>query len=287
MSTRHRSWCFTINNPSEDDDNEVKHLAATKSSYMIVGKEVGHSGTPHYQGYVTLFNAMTLSALNKKLSRAHLSVARGTALQNYEYCSKQQIWLEHGQRAEQGERTDIEHAREHVTTGGNMRTFVLEARSYQSIKVAEMILKYHEKERNWKPEIRWYHGSTGSGKTKTAREWLDTDIYTCLDTAKWFEGYDGHESILIDDFRKDFSKFHVLLKMLDRYAYRVETKGGSRQMLAKKIAITSPFHPSIIYNNREDVLQLIRRIDEIIQIGNIVEPEKIKCIDEDNYDLID
>lgn len=285
---RYRSWCFTINNPTADDEEAVTRLAALEANYLIVGKERGTNGTDHFQGYVNLLNAKTFQAMHKKLPRSHLEIAKGTASENRTYCTKENnIILEHGTCPAQGKKSDIAHAREHIEQGGNMRSMVDVARSYQAIRVAEIYLKYHEPERDWKPEVRWYHGSTGAGKTKQAREWLNEDIYTCLNDAKWFEGYDAHPNVLIDDFRKDFAKFHVLLKMLDRYPYRVETKGGSRQFLARRIAITSPYPPQFIYNNREDVLQLIRRIDEIIQVGNLVEPEKFKCIDEENYDPID
>ena len=77
--------------------------------------------------------------------------------------------------------------------------------------------------------------------------------------------------MLIDDFRKDFCKFHVLLRILDRYEFRVEVKGSSRQLRAKKIAITCPFHPRLVYETREDVGQLIRRIDKVIRVHDGVE----------------
>ena len=58
-------------------------------------------------------------------------------------------------------------------------------------------------------------------------------------------------------------KFHQVSKLLDRYENKVETKGSSRQMVAKKIAITAPFHPKDLFPTKENVQQLIRRIDYI------------------------
>ena len=37
-------------------------------------------------------------------------------------------------------------------------------------------------------------------------------------------------------------------------------------MLATKIAITAPLHPKYLYSTREDAQQLLRRIDEIIDM---------------------
>lgn len=126
----------------------------------------------------------------------------------------------------------------------------------------------------FKPLIRWFYGSTGSGKTRQAYEdakTLGLTPYTCMATTKWWEGYDAHEYVIIDDMRKDFCKFHDLLRMLDRYPYLVECKGGSRQLLAKTIIITTTHRPEELYSGREDINQLLRRIDEIRLFGNNVE----------------
>lgn len=265
-----RGYCFTINNYTDEDTKQVLELQSI-SKYLIVGKEVGENGTAHYQGYVFFENPRHFNAVKKLLTRAHIEVTGGTPEQNKKYCSKGgDILIEHGEVPRAGKRNDIEHIRQVVKEKPKMREVVQEAQSYQAIKVAEVYLKYHEEPRKWKPEVRWYHGSTGSGKTKSAREWLGDDVYTALDSIKWWEGYDAHENVLIDDFRKDFCKFHQLLKLLDRYEYKVETKGGSRQFLAKKIAITAPYPPNSIYNTREDVKQLLRRIDDVILVGDPV-----------------
>lgn len=265
-----RGYCFTVNNYTDEDLLDVDRLVG-ESHYIIVGKEVGENGTPHLQGYVYFENPRSFGGIKKLLPRAHIEAAKGTPEQNKMYCGKGGVILvEKGDVPRKGKRTDIDHIRGLVKEMPKMRDVVKEAKSYQAIKVAEVYLKYHEEPRTWKPEVRWYHGSTGSGKTRTAREWLGDDVYTALDSIKWWEGYDAHKNVLIDDFRRDFCKFHQLLKLLDRYEYKVETKGGSRQFLAKKIAITSPYPPDKMYNTREDVNQLIRRIDEVILVGQPV-----------------
>lgn len=269
--SRSRAYCFTINNYTDVDTDNIMELA-NHAEYIVVGREVGAEGTRHYQGYVYFKEAKLFSSVKKKLPRAHIEVTKGTVEDNRRYCTKDNdILIEQGNPPRQGSRTDIERVREDLKEGANMRCVVDKARSMQSIKMAEVWLKYYEEPRTWKPEVRWYHGKTGAGKSKSAREWLGDDIYTALDSIKWWEGYDKHENVLIDDFRKDFCKFHQLLKLLDRYEYKVETKGGSRQFLAKRIAITAPYPPDRIYDTREDVQQLLRRIDDVILIGDPVD----------------
>ncbi len=142
--------------------------------------------------------------------------------------------------------------------------------NHQQLRFAEQLEKYYERKRNWKPVVKWYWGETGTGKTKTAYEEFlakaedPDDIYFSMDTGKWWEGYDAQPYVIIDDMRGDFLKFHQLLKLLDRYPYKVECKGASRQFLATEIIITSCVPPEELYPNLgEQVEQLIRRIDNI------------------------
>ena len=258
-----QNYCFTINNYTEEDLESCKNL---KYNYIIIGDEIGENQTRHLQGYINFRNQVHFTALKKKIPRAHIEKCKGNAIQNINYCSKDSIIYEDGNKPGiQGKRTDLEKVKEIVLDTGKMRDVVLEATSYQSVRMAEKILEYHEKKRNWKPIVKWYYGPTGSGKSKLAYE-ESPDGYTAGESNKWWQGYDAHENVIIDDFRKDFIKFHELLKLLDRYPYLIECKGGSRQFLAKKIIITSPFHPEEIYNTREDIEQLLRRIDEIKEI---------------------
>jgi len=98
QSPKSRSWCFTINNYTEqeyeslfEDHNSVK--------YMIVGKEVGENQTPHLQGYVWCKNQIRMATVKTIAgSRAHLEIAKGNHEQNYKYCSKDGDFKEVGTR---------------------------------------------------------------------------------------------------------------------------------------------------------------------------------------------
>ena len=154
----------------------------------------------------------------------------------------------------------------------------MKVNSYQLVKFGSELLKYYEKKRDWVPNVKWYYGSTGTGKTKAAYdEYNGKDFWRSSKNLKWWEGYDAHENVLIDEFRADFCTFHELLEILDRYDYRVECKGGSRQLLAKNIIITSNKHPKDIFEHRceEDIEQLMRRISSV------------KCFGTDELDELD
>lgn len=269
-NTRSRSWCLTINNYTEDDVMSIKNW---KAEYKIVGKECGSQGTHHLQIYFRMKEAKTFTRIKKEFPRAHIEVAKGDDMANKKYCSKEEVLIEEGTVKQQGKRNDIDTIREMVADGQNMREILQVATSVQSVRMAEIHMKYFEGKRNWKPLVKWYYGGTGVGKSKRAYEESE-DPYVALDTIKWWEGYDGHKHVIIDDMRGDFAKFHQLLKLLDRYEYKVECKGGSRQFLAEQIIITSCYSPQQMFSckTEEDLGQLFRRIDiceELFSLGNI------------------
>lgn len=259
---RLRRWCFTINNYSEEEILAVKNLDC---DYVICGAEVGENGTPHLQGYAEFDKANSLKKIQQMLGgRAHLAAAKGSGAQNKVYCSKEGKVFEKGKMKEPGKRNDIARIREMVKDGGRMRDIIEEASGYQAMRGAELMMKYISPDRKEAPEVKWYWGKSGSGKTRTAVEEAGEDTWMSSRNLKWWDGYDGHENVIIDDFRGDFCTFHELLRILDRYPFRVEVKGGSRMLMAKKIWITAPMPPQAAYSrNNEEIQQLLRRISVI------------------------
>lgn len=279
MANRFRNFCYTINNYTNVELEELKKKELKEIKYIIIGDEVSESGTPHLQGFIIYNNAKTLSGCIKNLpSRAHVEVCKGSPYQNFEYCSKHKVIYEKGNRPEkvgQGNRQDLRNIKKKIANNENIKSMLdsNDIQNYQQLKYAESLKKYYEKKRLYKPHVKWYYGKTGTGKTKTAYEEFsvqadnEDNIYFSMDTGKWWEGYDAQEYVIIDDMRGDFMKYHQLLKLLDRYPYKVETKGSTRQFLATNIIITSAFHPQDIFQSREDIGQLLRRIDEIKMFG--------------------
>lgn len=95
MSKGSRSWCYTINNFTEEDRNGLRAL---KCSYNVFGYERGDEGTPHLQGYVQLATQKTLSAMKKIMPRAHLEIRKGTIDQAVDYCKKEGDFEEFGKK---------------------------------------------------------------------------------------------------------------------------------------------------------------------------------------------
>lgn len=96
MNTRSRAYCFTVNNWDDDDCAECI-LLADEARYLIVGFEEGEEkNTPHLQCYVYFENARLFSSMKKKFPTAHFEQARGTPIENKQYCSKEGDFIEFG-----------------------------------------------------------------------------------------------------------------------------------------------------------------------------------------------
>lgn len=258
-----KSFCFTINNWSESDINTLDNILC---NYLIYGKEVGENGTPHLQGYVSFSKNYKLGGLKKIHSKAHWEVAK-TRDEAINYCMKDGKFTIRDNRT-QGSRTDLSMAIDCLKTGG-IKKLVLECpKEYvkYSTGLEKLAMKY-TKPRDPKvpPVIIWLYGKTGTGKTRQVIE-KEPDLWISGRDLKWWDGYENQEAVLFDDFRGDFCTFHELLRILDRYPYNVQVKGGTRVFNSKRIYITSCFKPTKVYDTREDIGQLTRRITEIKEV---------------------
>jgi len=98
QSTR---WVFTLNNYTEDDIERLSRfggdLASVGMSYLVYGREVGDSGTPHLQGYVIFLSRMRLRPVRELIGeRGHYEVSRGTPVEASSYCKKGGDFFEYG-----------------------------------------------------------------------------------------------------------------------------------------------------------------------------------------------
>jgi len=103
-----------------------------------------------------------------------------------------------------------------------------------------------ERARDWPMEIICYIGPSGTGKSRAARE-AYPDAYWGP-KGKWWDGYCGQETVVVDEMYGHRFGFSDLLQLLDRYPYQVETKGGVTQFVSRRLVFTSNQHPQDWYN---------------------------------------
>ena len=278
-NTRARKWCVTWNNYTEEDCESFKAMAKS-CSYIVCNKEVAPTtGTPHLQGYLHLKNAMSWSALRKKMPTAFLIVAGGSDAQNRDYIYKvndpeqrvEEVWFEEGEKPKKtpGSRTDLVVCREMVKAGMKKAEIADALTSMQSVKSMDAYIQIAEKPRNFKTEVRWFWGNRKDAEYYAA-QWLDDSDAYVTDNLDWWQRYDADENVMlcIEPTVTDQSTMkmvHRLCGLAGDRMYTLNLKGTSRQFLAKKLAIVADAEPFAQFHlaPRHIVCNLTDRIEMI------------------------
>lgn len=264
-----RDYCFTINNYTEE---HIKLCESIEAAYIVYGKEVGESGTPHLQGYVRFPTPRTMKSVIAKMKGAHIEIKKGTCEQAINYCKKDGDVYERGEapktQADKGE--------------ANKRRW---ADAFQAAKEQryddipeDMRVRYYE---TWKKiradyapapqelerlDNEWLYGPTESGKSTRARR-ENPGAYVKPAATKWWNGYTGQDVVILDDVGIKFQEYGDELKnWADHYPVEVERKGGVMTVRPKRIIVTSNYRPDEIWTDSRILEPILRRF-KVIPVG--------------------
>lgn len=115
---RTKFWCFTLNNYTDADVIRLRG-ELTDVDYIIFGREVGASGTPHLQGTVCFSTRKRLTEVKRVIGQSHLTSTRHLN-EAIEYCKKDQDFEEYGHMPHvkpPGKRNDMEDFKNSVKEG--------------------------------------------------------------------------------------------------------------------------------------------------------------------------
>lgn len=248
---RMRYVCMTLNNYSPTEYDSIINQS-DKVQYMVVGKEVGESGTPHLQMYVEFKanNGKTLTAIKKFFGsdRFHIEERIGTAKQASDYCKKEEDYVEHGEMSQQGARTDWKMALEMIKEGVSVVDVIaFQPQLMPNIRALEryaQLCRCDPLERD--VNVTVMYGDAGVGKSRYA--YSEDDMLFSKPNGDWWDGYAGEETVLLDDYYGGIM-YPELLKVLDRYKLRVPVKGGFVGARWNRVIMTSNKHPSEWYKH--------------------------------------
>lgn len=263
--SRARSWCFTLNNPTPDEWARLLTLAAP---YWVMGDEVGENGTPHVQGYVQFGKVVRFNAAKEMLGpRVHLEPAKGTPEQASAYCKKDGKFQEFGElrtphtggrmekerfrdalkRARDGDLDGLAQEHPDLYTRYQL-TYLREAKLHRPMPAPVSELN------NW-----WYFGSTGTGKSRKARE--ENPGYYLKRITKWWDGYQGQDVVIIEEWHPDVvpALQQMLKEWADHHPFQAEYKGGSMIIRPKKIIVTSNYAMNECFSDMAILDPLLRR----------------------------
>lgn len=269
MTSRNRNICFTSfeNDPPKFVD---------QMSYLIYGKETcPDTGKEHWQGYTEFRNGLSWKVISELLgsNKIHLEKRVGTSDQAMKYCQKDGEFKTHGQISQPGKRNDLLLVVETLNKTGSIADTAF-AHPEQYVKYHKGILAYKhindkvnaKKWRDLSVVVLW--GATGVGKTRAAISYSE-DYYKKQAGTKWFDGYDGEDTLIIDEMEEGRIEWTTLLSWLDGHCLQVETKGGHVWANWTRVYITSNTSPEEWYPNRKghNADPLFRRIGDIRQLG--------------------
>lgn len=219
-----RRWVFTVNNPSP----EATLTLAEMVEYAVVGKEIAPTtNTPHLQGYAFFKKKLRRSQVSQAIPGAWLDTAKGSHKENRDYCAKGGDFKEFGTFPLEPEEVGadpwaefIASARAGTAEDTHPKHFV----HFHSFCVR--MAKENPPKIDDLPELKnvWLVGIAGAGKSRKAR--ADYPDFFDKSINKWWDGYQGQPTILLDDFDKSHNVLaHHLKRWADRYAFSVEIKG--------------------------------------------------------------
>jgi len=240
-----RSICFTHNNYAEGDLAKIQTWSAVK--YGTIGKEVGESGTPHLQGYLHFHKKMSLKKVHEEMTallgtRCFIEPTKGTPQQASGYCQKDGDFVEWGEQPKMGKRVDLDEAYKDARSDMKMidvadkhtGTYI---RYFKGIERVRQLHNEAEAEDFRMVEVVVHSGPTGCGKTRAAM--TEAGIYKIQgDQLKWFDGYEGQKTILIDEYSNNVP-ITMLLSLLDGYKLRLPVKGGFTYARWTKVHMTT------------------------------------------------
>lgn len=259
--TRARAWMITILNYSEEECNILMKL---DYQYLIWQQEIcPTTKTPHLHAFVYYKNPVIWP--KRFLPRARIEKVRDIE-KCIAYCSKESTRsngpFESGIRPKQGRRKDLEeHARKYLATSEkefaeeNPDLFV---RYYRGLRELRNVQREH-RDRNTPPVVTWFWGKAGAGKTSKAVD--SHKSFYIKDGTCWWDGYEQQEAIIIDDFDGKWP-YRDLLRLLDRYPYQGQVKGGYVKINSPFIYITCEHQPGDLWEGNE-LNQVTRRITTI------------------------
>jgi len=273
-----RSFCFTLNNYSEEDIVKVRAFSA-KCRYLVFGLEVGESGTPHIQGYAQLINRIAFNTLKKLFPTMHIEETRGTPEEAATYCKKDGVIEEFGELATVAKGGKDEKARWlsviELAKKGDLDAIAESdpsayLRMYGTLR---QIAKDHLPKVDDLPETTgmWIYGPSGVGKSRGIREVARNKDLPLYDKPinKWWDGYNNEPVVLIDDFDKTHHVLgHYLKRWGDHYAFTCEIKGGALRIRPKLVVVTSQYPIEAIWEDVE-TRDAIKRRFKVIYLDNI------------------
>lgn len=248
---RSRKWVFTVNNPSDDTEHKISLWVESLRGKLVIGNEVGASGTPHLQGYCEFSNAISFETIKKAIPKGHIEKAIGNRKQNISYCTKENESIN--------------------TFDDNKKEYELEYEREMELEYKNIEWKPWQKDvidiLNEKPDNRTVHWlweeRGGTGKTFLSK-WIDWKYDAIIANGKQADVFHAYSTYLqtkekqpkvalidIPRSHKEFVCYSTMEKIKDGLVNSGKYEGGKLRLTKHHLIIFANFYPDITKLSRD------------------------------------
>lgn len=291
-----RKWQLTINNPETynmyPEALKQKLFLFTSLTYFCFAYEIGlGTQTKHVHIYFATEAPIRFNTIKKRFPFAHIERTVGTSQENRDYIRKEGKWLNDPKRdtslpntffewgemptERQGERSDLALLYEFVKDGltdyqilERCPMFMLRLSDINRTRLTVRQEQYKDTFRNM--NVIYIFGPTGTGKTRTVMEKDGYEaVYRVTDYEHPFDGYNGQETLVLDEFRGQL-KISEMLNYLDGYPLELRCRYSNKVACFNTVYIISNIDLNAQYTNvqqyePETWKAFLRRIHKIIE----------------------
>lgn len=309
--TRHRRWMLTV--PAEGakgvSRDELEDALAPYESYLGQLEE-GEGGTNyrHWQLVLCHSEPVRFSTLRRKLPTAHLEPVRDLRA-SLAYVQKEDTRVE-GKKPlvkgdirpgpGQGHRSDLDALRARILAGQETadQLILSDASAWRHSRLVGDLVSARDRHRQEGKlrdvQVRVVFGDTGTGKTRATLDGLQSLGSVCRVT-HWgpgaFDGYDGQESLVLDEFAGQ-PPIEELLTWLDVYPVALPARYRPRQAAFVRVVLCSNAPPWTWYMHSPKAQRaaLARRLHLVeewagswdnVTVTEVPAPEVMRCMTAD------
>lgn len=314
--TQSRKYLLTINNPadfglSHDKIKEVLGIQFKSLVYWCMSDEVGLEGTYHTHVFIACTSGVRFSTIKKHFGCAHIDPCNGTSQQNTDYVFKEGKWRDDAKGEtnlrnthecfgempveSQGARNDLHELYDMIKEGRSnfeiMETnpdFIMKIEKVDKVR---QIIRYEEFKNKWRDlDVTYITGVTDAGKTRGVMEMFGSydKVYrvTLKDHKNPWDGYEGEDVILFEEFRDSFD-ISDMLNYLDGYPVKLPCRYVHKQACFTKVFIASNWdlgqqYKDIQNSSVETWKAFLRRVHRVTMFVDKGESVTIKDISVDN-----
>jgi len=290
-------WTFTVFGYTT-----LVTMKPSSVGYIVFQEEMApDTGSPHIQGYLQVSRKQRGSWVTNKLRKwfsvpsggeegqrsVHSEAARGSDVDNFEYCTKEATRLggpyEYGVRVphagKRGGRSDLLAVKKLIDDGASMGV-VRENYFGDWIRHGKMFSEYKRlktEPRNFKSQVYLFIGPAGVGKS-TMMKIFATHILgmpffkarTPKGSGLYWDDYDGEEVIIVDEMDGDVMKPKFFNQLCDEHELVLPIHGNAGyQCRARYILLGTNYLPRQWWKNRNaaQLKQTTRRIHVTFKMG--------------------